>query len=54
MRTGDSARLSRRPAYGEFRGSGCVVMGSFSDVHAHAGRLLPTADPGAGDHRQGL
>ena len=39
------AHVSVRPAFGDFRGSGCVVMGPFADVRALAGRLLSCDRP---------
>src|SRR5665811_71379 len=47
MQSCDSAHRGLCPAFGEFRGSGCVVMGPFADVRALAGRLLSRDRPGA-------
>jgi hypothetical protein len=42
------------PAVGEFRGSGCVVMGPFAGVRTLAGRLLFRDPPrGGAHHRRG-
>ncbi len=48
MHQGEFARLRPSPAFGEFRGSGPVVVGPFADIGALLWRLLACDRPGAG------